>query len=305
MKLWSSDLCCCAIPMVNFGIYAQLFEFIAVGLAAGIVALASQRVLGAESVPEWPSYILGVLCLLVVIIQPIGFVGVAKEKFRLFRRFHFLNTLLTLCAFMCALAIIIACAAKHSDATTKCQSDYYPPDPDATFTLSQYSGTICNILGWVDIGVMGLLWVLLILVQGYFLWIQRKFSSGQRSGKPRYHYQKVHLSDDEIDHQKVKVDSYESVYHSNNGDDYMMSTHRDNAWDARNSYDAYAHDSSSNSYTQGYDNSSSYQQQPYAYNNQTHYQQPYEQDDVYNYNYSPQYKDSPYTKAHLPYGARY
>ena len=52
-------------------------------------------VMGAESIPEWPAYILGVLCLLVVVVQPLGFIGIRREKYRLFRRFHYLNTLLT------------------------------------------------------------------------------------------------------------------------------------------------------------------------------------------------------------------
>ncbi|EOR04016.1 hypothetical protein J056_002094 [Wallemia ichthyophaga EXF-994] len=252
--------------MVNIGVYAMLFEFIILGLATAIVTFATQRVMAATAIPEWPSYILGVLCLLVVVIQPIGFIGVFKEKFRLFRRFHWLNTALTLAAFACALAIIIAIAAKQSDAVSQCQSDYYPPFPQASFSLSQYSDDICNILSWVDVGLMGLIWLIMILVQGYFLFIQRRYSSAQRS-----------------DHSK-----YESLY--NAPDNYMMAT-RENAWDARNSNDAYALQSLP-SHKHSYTPTS------------THSPPPQESHQAYNAydSYSPHYADKP--TPPLPYGAR-
>ena len=100
------------------------------------------------------------------------------------------------------------------------------------------------------------------------------------------------------------------MYRGTNGDEYMMSTHRDNAWDARNSYDAYAMHSPVSNTAHSYTPTSTHTppQQYAQYDN-----------DAYNYNgynggaygngYSAAYNDSPHSKDSyynkpLPNGAR-
>jgi hypothetical protein len=39
----------------------------------------------------------------------------------------------------------------------------------ANGTLSAEGQALCNPFAWVDVGIMGGLWVLLLLAQGYFL----------------------------------------------------------------------------------------------------------------------------------------
>lgn len=129
--------------------------------------------------PNFVSYILGILCFAGAACQPFGFFGVYREKPRLFKalcavsglvepeqtankrtiRSLRINGVLVTCAILCALAIIIISAVKHSTAVDNCTALFSANSTDTT------ANTICNVWTWIQIGIMGLLFVLVGLCQ--------------------------------------------------------------------------------------------------------------------------------------------
>jgi hypothetical protein len=85
-----------------------------------------------------------------------------QEKPDLFRRYAQLNNLATLGAFSVVSAWIIISATSHSKANTRCQKDFFPTPDGNTSSLGE---TLCNIFPWVDVGIMGGLWVILAIMQ--------------------------------------------------------------------------------------------------------------------------------------------
>ena len=92
------EYCCCAIPLVNAGIYLTLIEHVVVSLLVGILAVATPssesfefrishrlyymliihfKVVGA-STPSFASLIMAIICFVVTAVQPLGFIGVIK-----------------------------------------------------------------------------------------------------------------------------------------------------------------------------------------------------------------------------------
>jgi hypothetical protein len=92
------DYCCCAIPIVNAGIYVTLVEQFTAGLVIGILSLATPSskhykvsdcfahpfsfisVVGAAT-PSFAPWILAIVCFVGAAIQVLGFIGVAKVAF--------------------------------------------------------------------------------------------------------------------------------------------------------------------------------------------------------------------------------
>lgn len=70
-----------------------------------------------------------------------------------------INGVLVSAAVLCSLAIIIVSAAKHSTGVDNCTALFSADNTDTT------ANTICNIWTWIQIGIMGLLFVLVALCQ--------------------------------------------------------------------------------------------------------------------------------------------
>lgn len=70
-----------------------------------------------------------------------------------------INGVLVSAAVLCSLAIIIVSAAKHSTGVDNCTALFSADNTDTT------ANTICNIWTWIQIGIMGLLFVLVGLCQ--------------------------------------------------------------------------------------------------------------------------------------------
>ena len=77
----------------------------------------------------------------------------------MFKRYATLHLLITIAAFSVAAVWIIISATRHSTAKSKCESDFFVDS-----TTSEVD-TLCEIFPWVDVGIMGGLWVLLAIVQ--------------------------------------------------------------------------------------------------------------------------------------------
>ena len=58
-------------------------------------------------------------------------------------------------------------ATRHSTAQTNCERKFYAAGStgDNAASLASEAATVCNIFSWAEIGVMGGLWVVLLLMQ--------------------------------------------------------------------------------------------------------------------------------------------
>ncbi|THH20644.1 hypothetical protein EW146_g761 [Bondarzewia mesenterica] len=177
------DYCCCAIPTVNAGIYSVLTEQFVLGILAGTLAVATPSIVGAAT-PLFASWIFAIICYVGAAMQVFGVIGVAKEKPIVFRRYITLHIMITVAAFSVA-AVWIA--------------------------LDQ----LCEIFPWVDIGIMGGLWVLLAIAQFYFYTVLSGYGTGQRE-----------------DHGK-----YDSVYSVKGLTNDIPMTSRNDPWDSRDSFE--------------------------------------------------------------------
>ena len=84
-----------------------------------------------------------------------------QEKPITFRRYTTLHILITTAAFSVAAAWIIVSATRHNTAKSKCEQKFFTAASDVTSEAE----TMCQIFPWVDVGIMGGLWVLLAISQ--------------------------------------------------------------------------------------------------------------------------------------------
>ncbi|KAK1921692.1 hypothetical protein DB88DRAFT_498901 [Papiliotrema laurentii] len=235
--------CCCAVPLVNFGIYSIIFEQGLVSLGIGITAIAAPSVVGA-SFPSFASYIFAVTCFAVAICQPVGWIGVLREKTSTFKAYAWANALAITAAFSVAAALIIVSATKHNTAVSDCATDFYSPSANSTAasqfasasneTLTTQAEKICPPLVWAQVGIMGGLWLILLIVQVYFIFLTRTYSVSQVSDHKLYH--SVYSENPEAFTMSVLRSSRynpNSVYSAPG-----PSGLRDDAWDARPSMES-------------------------------------------------------------------
>lgn len=209
------DYCCCAIPTVNVGIYATLTEQLVLGILVGVLSLSTPAIVGAAT-PAFAPWIFGVVCLVAGGFQILGFIAVAKEKPILYRRYVSLHSTATLAVFAIAAAWIIVSASRHSTAKSKCIEDFFSTG-DPTSAAASEGNILCNIFPWVDVGIMGGLWVLLAIIQGYLYIVVSSYGSSQRR-----------------DHKK-----YDSLYDPTNTlTDNIPMNNRNDPWDSRPSTDS-------------------------------------------------------------------
>jgi len=175
------DYCCCAVPVVNFGIYATLVEHFVLGIVAGTLSIATPDIVGA-STPSFARWIFAAVCYVGAMIQVLGFIGVAREKAVLFRRYTTLHILITVAAFSIAAVWIGLSASRHSTAKRKCEEKFFTVTSD----LTSEGETMCEIFPWVDIGLMAGLWVLLVISQFYFFTVISGYGAGQRGDHKKY-----------------------------------------------------------------------------------------------------------------------
>lgn len=88
------EYCCCAIPVINVGIYLTLTEQFVLGIVAGTLSIATPQsnyapilpcsllrplcpVVGAAT-PSFARWIFAAVCYVGAMIQVLGFIGVAK-----------------------------------------------------------------------------------------------------------------------------------------------------------------------------------------------------------------------------------
>ncbi|GMK54681.1 hypothetical protein CspeluHIS016_0112670 [Cutaneotrichosporon spelunceum] len=237
--------CCCAVPMVNAGMYAIIAEQAALAITTAVLCFVAPSVPGVTT-PAFLTYILAIVCIIGLLVQPVGFLGAFREKTKTFRIYSALNGVVTLIAFIIAAVIIVISAIGHNAAVDKCIKDYFTPSASATQqaqqTLTEESSLLCTAFTWADIGFMGGLWVILALTQSYFVYCTRKYGVSQVKDHKLYH--SVYSENPEA----FTMSILQSKRY--NGTDSVMWTNsmaapsgpRGDDWDARPSYDSGRHE---------------------------------------------------------------
>ncbi|WWC86761.1 uncharacterized protein L201_001640 [Kwoniella dendrophila CBS 6074] len=182
--------CCCAVPLVNAGIYIILSEQAIIGLAIGILVFATPDVVGA-SFPDIGGIVFAIICFVIAAAQPIGFIGVLREKTSTFKVYSLINALAILAGFICSAALIITSALQHNKAVTSCEAKFFSDSSSSTSTANQTLAAegeaLCSAFAWADVGIMGALWLILLVVQGYFIYLTRVYSTSQVKDHKLYH----------------------------------------------------------------------------------------------------------------------
>ncbi|KAF8601765.1 hypothetical protein BDV93DRAFT_413209, partial [Ceratobasidium sp. AG-I] len=193
MKL--HEYCCCAIPILNVGIYTVIGEQFVLSVVAGTLSIATPFIVGA-SVPTFAPWLLAAACYVVAGVQGIGFIGVFKEKAGLFQKYVMINTFAVVAAFGIAAAFIALSGTKHSTASDRCETTFFGGNSTLTGSGSQDTGEgeqVCEIFTWSILGVMGGLWVSLASFQAcrflaaYLLMVTRFYSLSQRADHKKYY----------------------------------------------------------------------------------------------------------------------
>jgi len=153
-----------------------LTEQFVLGILVGTLSIATPSIVGAAT-PSFAPWVFGIICYIAGAVQILGFIGVSKEKPILYRRYVTLHILLTLAAFGVAAAWAIISATRHSSAKSQCLSNFFPfADPNDT---GSEGAIMCEIFPWVDVGIMGGLWVLFAIVQIYFYVLLSSYGTSQ------------------------------------------------------------------------------------------------------------------------------
>ncbi|KZT55538.1 hypothetical protein CALCODRAFT_405775, partial [Calocera cornea HHB12733] len=180
-----------AIPLLNTGIYLALLEQLAAGILIGTLILAAPPIVGV-SIPSFTAFILAGLLYGVSLCQILGFFGVARESTKLFRTYLWLNTVLVVACFALAGTLIGISASRHNQVVTACEASFFPTSTTTTSSVGSNAldgegQSVCNIFAWVDIGVLGGLWALLAIFQGYLLIVNSFYARDQREDHKRYY----------------------------------------------------------------------------------------------------------------------
>ncbi|EAU93054.2 hypothetical protein CC1G_06774 [Coprinopsis cinerea okayama7 len=205
------DYCCCAIPMVNAGIYATLIEQLVVAIVVGALAVGTPAIVGA-SVPSFASTVLAIVCFAVAGIQILGFIGVSREKPRVYRIYALLHGFATAAAFSVAAVWIIMSATRHNDAKERCIQDFFEGDLE-----DSQGDALCTIFPWVDIGIMGGLWVILGIFHIYLLVVVTSYGKAQRQDHDDYD----HLSTQPLTKDTIPLTERKEPWDSRGSDEYL------------------------------------------------------------------------------------
>ncbi|KAF8528102.1 hypothetical protein BU17DRAFT_39191 [Hysterangium stoloniferum] len=184
------DYCCCAIPLLNAGIYITLTEQFIVAITAGILTFATPALVGA-SVPSFVPTVFAILCFVAAAIQLLGFLGVFRESTIIFRRYTTLHSIIMIAVFAFSASFIGVSASRHNTASSKCVTTFFPPDPSAQATALTGSDSegklLCNIFTWVGVGTLAGLWVVLAIFHLYLYFVISGYGSSQRDDHSKYY----------------------------------------------------------------------------------------------------------------------
>ncbi|KAJ7169972.1 hypothetical protein C8R46DRAFT_896618 [Mycena filopes] len=207
------EYCCCAIPVINAGIYFTLIEQFVLGILVGILSMSTPSIVGAAT-PSFAPWVFGVICFVAAAVQVLGFIGVSQEKSVLFRRYISLHSLAIVAAFSVALAWIILSVSRHSTAKTNCLKNFFA---NANSEQQTEGETLCDIFPYVDVGVMGGLWLLLAALHIYLYVVINSYSNQQQRDHAKFDASEAIPFQNENIAMNNRNDPYDSAYQQRNG----------------------------------------------------------------------------------------
>ncbi|WFD42584.1 hypothetical protein MPSI1_001230 [Malassezia psittaci] len=158
-------------------------------LCVGILALAPPPIVGAmASIPSWSKALVAAFAFATAAWQIVGIASVVSDKRSLYRLYIRVNFLATLAILAITIAFTVTAAARHSTAVAACYSRYEGSLAQDGLGVQGVENSlvngrhkVCDILCWVDVGLMGGLILLLGLTQLFMCYMQRKYGQRQRS----------------------------------------------------------------------------------------------------------------------------
>ncbi|KAG0140974.1 hypothetical protein CROQUDRAFT_324049 [Cronartium quercuum f. sp. fusiforme G11] len=170
--------CCLVVPLFSIGLMTILCINSLLYLFASCMAFFGPKILALVQ-PLSISYIFGSFYALLCCLHIAGAICVHRDLMQYFR--HIKNVTMGLLAFifLLTLIMIIVSSARHSVSEAQCLREYglnmNTVDGPTTQTSQVKGGSpqaamkVCDIFSWIQIGVMGLSWMILATVQIYFL----------------------------------------------------------------------------------------------------------------------------------------
>ncbi|KAG8978605.1 hypothetical protein FRC05_009877 [Tulasnella sp. 425] len=176
---------------MNVGIYLVILEQFTVALLTGILTIATPQLVGS-SIPSFAPWLVAIGGFVLCGVQALGFLGVFKEKATLFQRYVQINAAVVSYIFSVSAAWIIVSATRHTTATDDCVQNFFAAnatsaDQAGVFADDGQGPTICNIFTWVSVGIMGGLWLIMLIFQGYLLLVCRWYSVSQLADHSKYY----------------------------------------------------------------------------------------------------------------------
>lgn len=158
-------------------------------LCVGILALAPPPIVGAmSSVPSWSKDLVAAFAFVAAAWQIVGLASVFTDQKPLYRLYIRINFLATVVILIITIAFTVTAAARHDEAVDACYREFEGPlaqnglgVQSVENSISSGRHKVCNILTWVDVGLMGGLIVLLGLTQLFMCYMQRKYGQRQRN----------------------------------------------------------------------------------------------------------------------------
>lgn len=166
-----------------------MLEAAFVSLCIGLLAIVPPDIVGAmDSVPSWAKALVAAVAFATCGWQLSGLIAVITDNpsvYRLYIRVQFFATLALLAI---TIAFTATAAARHSRAMLECTAQFESSLSGNTAELGSVESAlqsgrsqICNILTWIDVGMMGGLILVLGLTQLYMCYMQRSYGQKQRA----------------------------------------------------------------------------------------------------------------------------
>lgn len=183
------QFCCFIFPLVKFGAYLLVLESAFMALCVGVLALAPPPIVGAmASVPSWGKDLVAAVAFVTAVWQILGLASVFSDQKTLYRLYIRVNFIATLIILAITIAFTITAAARHSASVDECMKEFEGSLAQNGLgvqavenSLNSGRHKVCDILTWVDVGLMGGLIVLLGLTQLFMCYMQRRYGQRQRA----------------------------------------------------------------------------------------------------------------------------
>ncbi|EGG09624.1 uncharacterized protein MELLADRAFT_104057 [Melampsora larici-populina 98AG31] len=173
--------CCLAVPLFQGGIMSILYLNCFLAAFSSCMSFVGPKILALVQ-PIIAAYAFGALYAIVALLHIYGIVCVETNRVQYFRHFKNFTMYILAILFIMSLGVIILSSSKHEVSTSQCMKVYhFPVDPtfntkskqtltkNGTSSAVQAAMTVCDYFAWAQVGVMAMGWMVMALIQLYFL----------------------------------------------------------------------------------------------------------------------------------------